>query len=135
MNRNSHLPCALQAHTSTRIHISAQSASAKGREVSLSTRAFLQIGTGNSKLDSITSHRKARVSLPCTLASAATQQAEERVSSHAQASTSDAEPLLTRKQSQESVADKLIDLFAAKSPAEWRKLIAFSKQWASLSDG
>ena len=103
--------------------------------MSLSTRAFLRKGTGKSKFDSITSYRKARVSLPCTLALAATQQAEERVSSHAQASTSDAEPLLTRKQSQESVADKLIDLFAAKSPAEWRKLIAFSKQWASLSDG
>ena len=48
---------------------------------------------------------------------------------------SDAAPILTRKQSQESVADKLIDLFAAKTPTEWRKLIAFSKQWASLSDG
>ena len=135
MNTNSHLSCALQAHMSTRSPISAQSASAKGSEVSLSTRAFLQKGTGDCKLDSLTSYRKARVRLPRTLALAATQQAEERVSSHAQASTSDAEPLLTRKQSQESVADKLIDLFAAKSPAEWRKLIAFSKQWASLSDG
>ena len=115
--------------------MSAQTASIKGHEVSSSLRASLQKGTRSSRLDSSISYRKSRVSLPCVLASAATQQAEERVSSHAQASTSDAEPLLTRKQSQESVADKLIDLFAAKSPADWRKLIAFSKQWASLSDG
>ena len=135
MNTDSRLSCAFQAHISTRSRISAQSALAKGREVSLSTRALLQKGGGYSKLDSITPYRKARVSLPRAVASAATQQAEERVSSNAQASTSDAEPLLTRKQSQESVADKLIDLFAAKSPLEWRKLIAFSKQWASLSDG
>ncbi len=70
-------------------------------------------------------------------ATAAAQQAEERASSHAQASTSAAtasEPILTRKQSQESVADKLIDLFATKTPDEWRKLIAFSKQWSSLAD-
>lgn len=66
-----------------------------------------------------------------------TQQAQERASSHSYASTSAAttsEPVLTRKQSQESVADKLIDLFATKSPGEWRKLIAFSKQWSSLAD-
>ena len=70
-------------------------------------------------------------------ATAAAQQAEERASSHSQASTSDAtasEPVLTRKQSQEGVADKLIDLFATKTPDEWRKLIAFSKQWSSLAD-
>lgn len=69
--------------------------------------------------------------------SAATQQAEERTSSNAEASTSNAstsEPILTRKQSQESVADKLIDLFATKTPEEWRKLIAFSKQWSTLAD-
>ena len=70
-------------------------------------------------------------------APAAIQQAEERASSHSEASTSSAttsEPILTRKQSQQSVADKLIDLFATKSPDEWRKLIAFSKQWSSLVD-
>ena len=70
-------------------------------------------------------------------ATAAAQQAEERASSHSQASTSAAtasEPVLTRKQGQEGVADKLIDLFATKSPDEWRKLIAFSKQWSSLAD-
>lgn len=70
-------------------------------------------------------------------ASAIAQQAAERAGSNAAASTSDAsasEPILTRKQSQEAVADKLIDLFATKTPAEWRKLVAFSKQWASLAD-
>ena len=69
--------------------------------------------------------------------SAATQQTEERATSHAEASTSNAstsEPILTRKQSQEALADKLIALFAAKTPEEWRKLIAFSKQWSTLAD-
>ncbi|CAL8466136.1 g5672 [Coccomyxa elongata] len=38
------------------------------------------------------------------------------------------------KQAEQSVADKLIAVFASKSPAEWRKLIAFSKQWPTLAD-
>ena len=135
MNTYSRHLCAFKGHISTRNRVSAQLAPAKGREVSLSLRAFPQKGTRTSRLDSSTSHTEARVRLRCAVASAATQQAEERGNSHAQASTSDSEPLLTRKQSQESVADKLIDLFAAKTPAEWRKLIAFSKQWATLSDG
>lgn len=33
-----------------------------------------------------------------------------------------------------AVLDKLITVFASKSPIEWRKLIAHSKQWPQLSD-
>lgn len=33
-----------------------------------------------------------------------------------------------------AVADKLIGVFADKAPPEWRKLIAFSKQWPMLAD-
>lgn len=81
--------------------------------------------------------RRYKVEKEYIRATLASQQTRERASSHLQASTSDAttsEPILTRKQSQESVADKLIDLFATKTPDEWRKLIAFSKQWSTLAD-
>jgi hypothetical protein len=39
------------------------------------------------------------------------------------------------RQSNQEVYDKLIDVFMQKTPEEWRKLIAFSKQWPSLADG
>ncbi|KAK9902256.1 hypothetical protein WJX75_009762 [Coccomyxa subellipsoidea] len=38
------------------------------------------------------------------------------------------------RQAEQSVADKLISVFANKTPTEWRKLIAFSKQWPTLAD-
>lgn len=34
-----------------------------------------------------------------------------------------------------AVLDRLIAVFAAKSPTEWRKLIAHSKQWPQLAAG
>lgn len=49
------------------------------------------------------------------------------------------DPPLTLKeearQSNEGVYDKLIDAFLMRTPEEWRKLIAFSKQWPSLAEG
>ncbi|KAI7846439.1 hypothetical protein COHA_000050 [Chlorella ohadii] len=38
-------------------------------------------------------------------------------------------------QSNREVSDKLIDVFQQKKPAEWRKLIAYSKQWPLLAQG
>ncbi len=38
-------------------------------------------------------------------------------------------------QSNREVSDKLIDVFQQKKPAEWRKLIAYSKQWPVLAQG
>ncbi len=37
--------------------------------------------------------------------------------------------------SNQEVYDKLIDVFQQKTPEEWRKLIAFSRQWPSLAQG
>lgn len=37
-------------------------------------------------------------------------------------------------QDRQEVADKLITVFMGKAPAEWRKLIAFSKRWPTLAD-
>ena len=52
----------------------------------------------------------------------------------AQASTSGQTLKQEAQQDRAAVADKLIAVFADKAPAEWRKLIAFSKQWPSLAD-
>lgn len=38
-------------------------------------------------------------------------------------------------QSNREVSDKLIEVFRQKKPAEWRKLIAYSKQWPVLAQG
>ncbi|PRW50773.1 glutamine cyclotransferase [Chlorella sorokiniana] len=38
-------------------------------------------------------------------------------------------------QSNREVSDKLIDVFQQKKPTEWRKLIAYSKQWPVLAQG
>ena len=38
------------------------------------------------------------------------------------------------RQDRAEVCDKLINVFLAKSPDEWRKLIAASKQWPLLCD-
>lgn len=38
-------------------------------------------------------------------------------------------------QSNREVSDKLIDVFQQKKPAEWRKLIAYSRQWPVLAQG
>eukprot|EP00887_Chlorella_sp_A99_P001218 scaffold14.g1218.t1 len=37
--------------------------------------------------------------------------------------------------SNEEVYDRLIEVFRGKTPAEWRRLIAYSKQWPSLAAG
>ena len=37
--------------------------------------------------------------------------------------------------SNREVYDKLIEVFRSKKPADWRKLIAYSKQWPSLAPG
>lgn len=37
--------------------------------------------------------------------------------------------------SNQEVYDRLIEVFQQKTPEEWRKLIAFSKQWPSLVQG
>lgn len=53
----------------------------------------------------------------------------------ASASSADTRPPISRTQQQSptEVADKLIEVFRQRSQAEWRKLIAFSKQWPSLA--
>ena len=38
------------------------------------------------------------------------------------------------KKEQLKVADKLIKAFQSKPQSDWRKLIAFSKQWPQLAD-
>lgn len=38
-------------------------------------------------------------------------------------------------ESNREVSDKLIEVFLAKKPADWRKLIAYSKQWTMLAQG
>jgi hypothetical protein len=52
----------------------------------------------------------------------------------AQASTSGQTLKQEAQRDRAAVADKLIAVFLDKAPAEWRKLIAFSKQWPSLAD-
>ena len=37
--------------------------------------------------------------------------------------------------SNREVSDKLIEVFRSKQPAEWRRLIAYSKQWPMLAQG
>jgi hypothetical protein len=37
--------------------------------------------------------------------------------------------------SNQEVCDKLVDVFSTKDPADWRKLIAYSKQWPVLAQG
>lgn len=37
--------------------------------------------------------------------------------------------------SNQEVCDKLVDVFRSKEPADWRKLIAYSKQWPVLAQG
>lgn len=37
--------------------------------------------------------------------------------------------------SNREVSDKLIEVFQAKKPADWRKLIAYSRQWPMLAQG
>ena len=37
--------------------------------------------------------------------------------------------------SNREVSDKLIEVFRSKKPAEWRKLIAYSRQWPVLARG
>lgn len=37
--------------------------------------------------------------------------------------------------SNREVSDKLIEVFRSKKPADWRKLIAYSRQWAMLAPG
>ncbi|EIE21209.1 hypothetical protein COCSUDRAFT_17991 [Coccomyxa subellipsoidea C-169] len=66
------------------------------------------------------------------------QAAPERQSGQASTSGREFNSMVSRrsqeKQAEQSVADKLIDVFASKTPAEWRKLIAFSRQWPTLAD-
>lgn len=57
-----------------------------------------------------------------------------------QPTTSAAEPAAnrppisrTQQQSPTDVADQLIEVFRQRNQADWRKLIAFSKQWAKLA--
>ena len=71
-----------------------------------------------------------------TAAARAPQVATEAAARQAaQASTSGRGTLKQEaQQDREKVADKLIAVFADKTPAEWRKLIAHSKQWPSLAD-
>ena len=38
------------------------------------------------------------------------------------------------REDRRQVCDKIIAVFKAKPSSDWRKLIAFSKQWSSLSD-
>ena len=66
------------------------------------------------------------------------QAAPERQSGQASTSGREFNSMVSRrsqeKQAEQSVADKLIAVFASKTPAEWRKLIAFSRQWPTLAD-
>ena len=45
-------------------------------------------------------------------------------------------PALPReaKRDRAAVCDKLIEVFSSRKLEEWRKLIAYSRQWSSLSD-
>lgn len=68
-------------------------------------------------------------SLPTTCAMAASRDA-------GQASTS--KPATLRDEAAASnaeVYDKLIDVFQQRQPSEWRKLIAYSKQFPKLAEG
>ena len=78
----------------------------------------------------VTTHGQSRL--------AASQEAASRQANTASTSGRGFNSTLGRRsqerEAEQSVADKLIAVFASKSPAEWRKLIAFSKQWPTLAD-
>ena len=61
------------------------------------------------------------------------------VSCRMQAARYDAAPVVSAPASESAqnkvVLDRLIAVFSAKSPTEWRKLIAHSKQWPQLAEG
>lgn len=58
------------------------------------------------------------------------QEAAQRSYEQTQAGTS--QP--TTRQDQIQVCDKIIAIFRARPSSDWRRLIAFSKQWNNLSD-
>lgn len=63
--------------------------------------------------------------------------AGERRESHGEAGSSPGIPTSWKQEAQadgDAIADKLIALFEQRSGQEWRKLLAFSKQWPSLAD-
>lgn len=61
----------------------------------------------------------------------------ERRESHGEAGSSPGIPRSWKQEAQaegDAIADKLIAVFEQRSGQEWRKLLAFSKQWPSLAD-
>ena len=95
-------------------------------------------GTERSSCSSLLTEKRKLFAGSCVRTAAVAEEAQASSAQARQAGTASTSAPTTLKeevqQDRAEVCDKLIKVFLAKSPDEWRKLIAVSKQWPLLCD-